>query len=257
MTTSRTRAPRARRPAVRAALRTTFAVLVATLGAAADAHAADVETLLERMRAALMPPAVMTAGFTFEIEDDAGDTARWTGRLRRDGVARAIEMRFESPRDLAGVLFTAKQVPGSLDEASIYLPSVRRTRTIKQNFRGVPFLGSDFNYEDLGLEQLQFASHRLAGSGEVDGRPCRRVESQPSGSWWYGRIVRCIDDQDFLPRRTEYFDVAGVAYKIRTLDDVRVVDGQATARRIRMEVVPDQSESTITLADVAYGEAGR
>jgi hypothetical protein len=226
--------------------------LAGGLIAASSAAAADVEALLERMRAAMRPPAHMEADFTFEVQDDAGDTARWGGHIERDGVKRSIRMRFESPRDLNGVVFTATRAPEGLDTATLYLPFVRRTRTIQRNFRGVPFLGSDFNYEDLGLEQLKFQSHRLVGEGDVGGRVCDRVESRPSKSWWYGRIVRCIDRQDFLPRRTEYFDTAGLPYKVRSLEDVRTIGSYPTALRTRMRVVPDESESTIVLADVEY-----
>jgi hypothetical protein len=239
----------------RAGLRVAFCRLAGSLLLVGTAEAADVETLLERMRATMLPPVRMQAAFTFEIQDDAGDTSRWAGRLERDGATGAIRMRFESPRDLKGVVFTAAQAREGTDTITIYLPSVRRTRTIQQNFRGVPFLGSDFNYEDLGLEQLQFQSHRIVGEGDVGGRPCDRVESRPTRSWWYGRIVRCIDREDFLPRHTEYVDVAGLPYKARTLEDVRVVDSHPTAMRTRMRVVPDESESTITLSDVAYGAA--
>jgi hypothetical protein len=216
------------------------------------ARGADVEALLERMRAALLPAARMEAAFVFEIEDDAGDTVRWTGELERDGDARTLRMRFQSPRDLAGLVFTASQAREGLDTLTLYLPSVRRTRTIKQNLRGTSFLGSDFNYEDVGLEQLQYQSHRLAGEGDVDGRPCTRVESKPSQSLWYGRIVRCIDREDYLPRHTEYFDPAGLPYKVRTLEDVETIATHPTALRIRMRVVPDESESRIALSDVEY-----
>lgn len=229
--------------------------LLACLTLVGGADAADVERVLERMRVAILPPARMEARFVFEVEDDAGASSRWTGRVERDGVERAMRMRFDSPSDIDGVVFTAKREPGRFDTATIYLPTVRRTRTIKQNFRGVPFLGSDFNYEDLGLEQLQFQSHRLVGEGEVDGRPCDRVESRPSQSWWYGMIVRCIDREDFLPRRTEYFDSGGRLYKVRTLEDVRDVDGHPTPFRIRMRVLPDESETVITRSEVDYGSA--
>jgi hypothetical protein len=224
--------------------------------AGVDARAADdVGTLLERMRAALMPPTRMQSAFVMEVEDDEGNTVRWAGRLERDGHAPSVRMTFESPPDLRGVVYTATGARNGLDSATIYLPFVRRTRTIQRDFRGVPFLGSDFNYEDLGLEQLNFRAHALAGDGEVGGRPCRRIESRPAESWWYGRIVRCIDAEDHLPRRTEYFDPAGLPYKVRTLEDVRTIDGHPTALRIRMRVVPDESESTLALSEVEYGSA--
>jgi len=53
-------------------------------------------------------------------------------------------------------------------------------------------------------------------------------------------------------RRTEYFDPAGLPYKVRTLEDVRTIDGHPTALRMRMRIVPDESESTLALSQVEY-----
>jgi hypothetical protein len=78
------------------------------------------------------------------------------------------------------------------------------------------------------------------------------VETVPKENWWYSRIVRCIDREDYVPRRTEYFDGAGELFKIRTFDQIQTISGHPTPLRLRMDTVPAGTSSTITLSGVTY-----
>ncbi len=69
---------------------------------------------------------------------------------------------------------------------------------------------------------------------------------------WYGRVIRCLDKQDFLPRRTEHFAPNGMLYKIRTIDCVESIAGHPTPVEITMEVVPERTSSRIVLRNVEY-----
>jgi hypothetical protein len=233
------------------------AVLVALLVAEAPARAAarDVTALLQQMHRALVPEPPLRADFTLEMDNGRGDVVRWDGTIeRRGGAEPSITMRFESPAELRGVEYSMQRREGELDAVRIYLPSVRRVRTLREDMQGESFLGTDFNFEDLGFEQIAYRQHTLAGEGEVDGRPCDRVASVPSRSWWYGRITRCIDREDHLPRLTEYADPAGLPYKRRLMDDVRTIDGHPTPLRIRIETIPEGTSSVLSLSNVRYGD---
>jgi outer membrane lipoprotein-sorting protein len=78
------------------------------------------------------------------------------------------------------------------------------------------------------------------------------VESVPDRGWWYGRIVRCIDKKDYLPRRTEYYDRAGILWKVRTFEAIKTINGYPTATEITMQTVPTGTSTRITLKDVEY-----
>ena len=223
---------------------------------ASSAHAADAEKLLDRMWAALVPRAHLHGRFTLEIDNGKGWSGKWSGRIERAGGAEPwTRLDLDSPSDLRGIQLMVQRSREDVDEIHVFLPSVRRVRTIYGNMRGESFLGTDFNYEDLGFEQLDARAHRIVGEDEVDGRPCDRVETIPVENWWYGRIVRCIDREDYVPRRTEYFDDAGELLKIRTFDQVHTIGGHPTPLRLRMETVPAGTSSTITLSGVTYRDA--
>jgi hypothetical protein len=217
------------------------------------ARAIDVTDLLSRMRAATEPGRDMRATFELVLTNQNGERSEWGGQFYRTSGATARQrIVLESPVDLRGVCLTAERAAPGRDSMRVYLPSIRRVRQIEQDMRGESFLGSDFNYEDLGFEQLEYAKHAIQGDGEVDGRPCYLVESDPDRSWWYGRIVRCIDKADYLPRRTEYFDPAGQRFKLRTFDRVEKIKGHPTPVQITMTALLSRTSSRIVLRDVEY-----
>jgi hypothetical protein len=135
---------------------------------------------------------------------------------------------------------------------SIYLPAIRRVRDLQGDMRGESFLGTDFNYEDLGFESVAFQQHALRGEGHAHGRDCYLVESIPDHGWWYGKILRCIDTETYLPLHTEYHDRSGVLWKVRTLDVVEMISSYPTPTQMTMRTVPTGTSTRITLRGVAY-----
>jgi hypothetical protein len=214
------------------------------------ARGADVSDVLTRMRNAAEPGKDMRATVVFAITNDRGETVKWTGQLYRlGGPAARMRLVFDDPIDLRGTEVSVARARDGVTQTRIYLPSLRRVRTIDADTRGESFLGTDFNYEDVGLQQLEYQQHRLESS---DDSSCYRVESVPSSGWWYGRIVRCIDKKTYLPDRTEYYDHSGVLWKVRTLGGMKKIGGYPTATEITMQTIPQRTSTTITLSDVRY-----
>jgi hypothetical protein len=217
------------------------------------ASGADVTTVLARTRQALVPGKDMRANVTFDIRNERGEDVRWTARLyRKSGAEAALRLVFDAPLDLRETDVTAMRTASGEARTTIYLPAVRRVREITADARGESFLGTDFNYEDIGLQDVEYEQHRFLDDDEIGGRPCYRVESIPGRGWWYGKIVRWIDKKDFIPRRTEYYDRAGVLWKVRTFEKIRSIDGHPTWTRLVMETVPTHTSTTITLHDIEY-----
>jgi len=221
---------------------------------ASSASAADVNEVLAGMRKALYPAPTMRAESEVRLLNRLGEEVRWTGHYARSGgQPKRLRLDFESPPDLRGVTLVVEQRARDLDLFEITLPSIRRTRVIVRNLRGESFLGTDFNYEDLGFERLDYQEHRLEGEETMEGRTCWKIASIPSDTWWYGRIVRWIDQQSSLPVRTDYFDPAGLLFKRRTLGRIETVDGHPTPHEITMETLPAHTKTVLELKNVEYG----
>ena len=229
------------------------AVVAVILAAAVAANAADVVQVLERARKAAAPGKDMRATCDLEIVNAKGESVHWTGSYyRRNQPDRRARLVLENPVDLRGTEVVVAPGDDGRSATSIYLPSIRRTRTIRGDTRGESFLGTDFNYEDLGFQTLDFQEHKLAEHVDVEGRACLRVDSVPQAGWWYGRVSNCLDQKTYLPLRTEYYDRSGVLWKIRTLEGVKTIQGYPTATVITMQTVPAHTLTRITLSDVRY-----
>jgi hypothetical protein len=223
--------------------------------AAVPADAADVVDVLARVRKATEPGRDMRAKFTFDITNAKGEVVQWAGMYyRRSGLDARMRLVFDSPLDLRGTEVSISRGADGIAHTRIYLPGIRRVRDIQADMRGESFLGTDFNYEDIGLQQLEFQQHALVGDGEVEGQDCLRVESVPDRGWWYGKVVRCVSKKNFLPLRTEYYDRSGELWKVRSLGEVKTIDSFPTATQITMQTVPVRTSTRITLTDVVYNE---
>jgi len=231
-------------------------ILVALLGvisATVEVAAIDVMQLLHRMRDATFAGQDMRANFEFQIVNAKGETVRWTGQYyRRNRPDQRIRLVFDHPLDLRGTEVSVVAGAEGQNQIRVYLPGIRRVREITADMRGESFLGTDFNYEDLGLQALDFQQHSLGEGKDPEGRDCYRFESMPQSGWWYGRIVRCVDRKSYLPLRTEYYDRAGVLWKVRTLEGVKTIKSHPTPTQITMQTVPTKTLTRITLSDIAY-----
>jgi hypothetical protein len=213
--------------------------------------ATDVTAVLQKMRAAQTPGRDMRAKVEFVIENADEVTIRWSGSLERLSRPALQRIVLDRPADLAGITVMVRGTPAEVHGVEIYLPFVRRVREIGRDMRGVSFLGTDFNFEDLGFVELDYHQHSIVGDEEIDGRRCHRIDSVPERGWWYGRISRCVDAEDFIPRRTDYFAPGGDLFKTRTVH-VETVAGHATPTRIEMQVVPAKTKTIMILTDVEY-----
>ncbi len=217
------------------------------------APAQDVTTVLTRMRDAMAPGKDMRADFSLDTSNERGEISRWAGQyFRREGAEGGIRMVFDSPLDLRGTEITARLGGDGMEHLRLFLPSLRRTRDLQGDMRGESFLGTDFNYEDVGLEHLDNWDNTLEADGKVGDRACITLVSKPQAGWWYGKVVRCLDKKTYLPLRTEYFDRAGVSWKIRTFEGIETIGGHPTATRITMRTVPTGTSSTLRFMNVAY-----
>jgi hypothetical protein len=227
--------------------------LAARAAAQSGAGTDDASQLLTLMRQALEPGRDMRASFTLAVAGRDGQAVTWSGRLvRRTGPDARLLLVFDHPADLRETEVSVARAANDEIHTRVYLPAIRRVRDIEADARGESFLGTDFNYEDLGLEPIAFQRHTVTGEDTVNGTRCRKVESVPERGWWYGKIVRCLDPQTHLPVRTDYYDRNGILWKTRTIDTIATVQGHPTATSITMTTVPARTSTKMVLTDVRY-----
>jgi len=238
---------------LRRAFALAFAFVTITIGWVSLATALDVTQVIDRVRSVTSPGKDMRASFDFEMVNAKGESVHWKGSYyRRSAPDERVRLVIDSPADLRGTEVTVASGSDGLAHQRLYVPSLRRVRDLRADMRGESFLGTDFNYEDLGFQHLDFQQQSLVEGKDPEGRDCFLLESVPQSGWWYGRIKYCVDRKTYLPLRTEYYDRAGVLWKIRTLEGIKTIKSYPTPTVITMQTVPARTLTRITLSDVQY-----
>jgi len=213
----------------------------------------DVMEIVERSRRATAQGKDMRATVEFELVNARGERVLWTGSYyRRNEPDTRVRLVLDSPADLRGIEVLTRPTSEGVSSTRIYLPSLRRVRDLVADMRGESFLGTDFNYEDLGFQQLEYAQYSLRDTPTSGDQNCHWVDAVPQRGWWYGRISSCIDRKTFLPLRTEYYDRSGELWKIRTLEGIQKIKARPTPTVITMQTVPAGTSTRITLTQVQY-----
>ena len=117
-------------------------------------------------------------------------------------------------------LIITKQ-PGPNDEF-VYQPSARRVRRVELG--ETSFLGTDFTFDDFGVQYIEDADYRRHPDAEIEDRPVYVVETTPresSGSE-YAKTMVYLEKERLVPLRVRSWDELGVAVKEATAPESKI-----------------------------------
>ena len=212
-------------------------VLLVTLMLIPLRAAADVDSAAQDVAACMnrnVPEPDAVRAVRINTKDRTGaerlTVVRIYTRRGEDGL-RQVRVEFREPEELRGssvLLFERKGVNELFVRTSNDVPAKR----IHASGRSLPFLGTDFSYEDfehlLAFEPPQ--QLKRLEDDRVDARPVYVLESTPApeaGSM-YERIVTYVDQKTCVPLRMELFEPKnGLRKKL-------VVDAMLLKKRGRM-----------------------
>ncbi len=239
-------APRMRTPLVALALTAGFA------GAVVAADPPDLPTLIGQMKAAVEPPKASIRQLNLSISGEAGGTTQWSVAQARkvvNGQGRILNVLLAPPSSRGIASLTTDGTP---PETALWVPNVRRVRTLVPRDGYDAFLSSDFTYFDMGFVRRQDRYTHL-GSEQRSGRDAWKIEQVPVSPWYYAKIVSWIDKTNMLPIERNYYGPDGRLWKVETFDKVVTIDGQPTALQVTMRDVQTEGTSVITISNLKFG----
>lgn len=170
---------------------------------------------------------------------------------------------YTQPATVAGTAFLTWDYanPAREDDQWLYLPALRKVRRISASDRGDYFLGTDFTYEEIkkeskiAAEDYHFA---LLGEDYVDGHHTWLVEASPVGpevsrALGYGRVLMRVDSSLWIPRLTEYWDVAGHFLRTVHARRIEMIDGIWSTTDIEAINRKTGHKTRIQFRDTDYG----
>jgi outer membrane lipoprotein-sorting protein len=236
-------------------MRATFAalVVVSTLVVPAAAAPPDVRALVQRMKAALEPARPGVRRLTLTVDQD-GETSQLTvgeARKQMSGGAWRILLSALAPSGIQGTSYLVQEGGPARDTQWLYLPYVRRVRTVASTEAYSAFLNSDFTYADLGFVGTG-ATYTLLGEGAARGAKTYRIQAVPKETWYYSRWVTTIDAETGMPISRDIYDTGNHLWKRQRWERVTVIDGVALPTQISMEDVQARSRSDIRVTGADY-----
>ena len=236
-------------------LRIIIVAIVALLPAAvygADLSGRDVIMRMFMARAQGSDDAISV--FRLDLASrDGGQVTRTVATYRKQcGEQWKNLVVFRAPADVAGAALLTSSHPDRADDMWVYLPELGRVRQVNASTRGETFMGTDFSYEDLGAITVDARQHRLAAEGTIEGEEVYKVQSTPTGTDAYGKVLTWVSRRTFLPVEIDYYDQVGALLKSGHFRDVREVKGIPTPFAIEIENVETGHRTLLTLLEADY-----
>ena len=223
--------------------------LLSSGGAAAESDPAAVELL--RKSEQLMRGSGTEGIYRVEIV-----RPEWQRTLRLKSIDDALNDRYRlemlKPRKVKGTVFLKLD-----DRLSMYLPKLRRNIAISPAMMHDPWMGSDFNNQDL-LESsalLESYEHRIIGREGAGERAVITIESTPkpdSAVSWL-RLEQRIRT-DGLPLEIRYHCRQDQRKRVLRFEQPRQMDGRVIPTRWIMQplALPDQ-RTVIEVEEIRFG----
>ncbi len=232
-----------------------LALMTALVAPAVAADPPDAATLAAKMKTALEPPKSSLRQMKLSISGDAGGTTQWTvaqARKTIDGQGRILNVLLAPADDRGIASLQIEGAGGNAPVTALYVPTIRRVRTLTPAGAYEAVLGSDFTYADLGFVNLK-DRYSVLGTEKKQGKDAYKLEQVIGNPFYYSKIVSWIDPANLLPLERDYYDPAGRLWKVETFDDVVDVDGQPVATKVTMKDVQTQTTSVIDVSKLRFG----
>ena len=216
------------------------------------------------------PAAELSAKEIVRRSDDLmrGDTNQGTYRMTVTTPAWQRELKLSvtavgRDRTFIRILSPAKEAGiGTLrigNEMWNYLPAVEKTIKIPPSMMLQPWMGSEFSNDDLVKESslVDDYTHQIIDQGVYDGHRILKIElrPKPGAPVIWGRILRWIRADDYVPLKESYFGDNGDLVKILTFSDIGPVSDRKIPRVWTMtsQIRPGH-QTVIRLLDVRYNQ---
>ncbi len=212
------------------------------LGVLAGERTSDPEaTLLLEQGAGLLRSSGTIVEYRLEIV-----RPEWTRTLRfrshQDYGNNRMRLEVLEPAKVRGTLFLKLE-----NRLSMYLPKLRREIAVSPAMMHDPWMGSDFNNQDLveSGSLVEDYHHRILSRETQDGTDIFTIESvpRPDAPVAWGKLIQRVRAGG-LPVSLEYFDAQGRSVRTLSVLENGNWGGRTIPSRLRMQPSDASAQST-------------
>lgn len=130
-----------------------------------------------------------------------------------------------------------------------WVPSIRRIIKIPPSMMMQPWMGSNFNNDDLVRESsiIEDYTQSLMGEENIEGYDCYKVllTPKPEAGVVWGKVIMWISKKGYLELKTEYYDEDENLVKYMTGSKVKEMGGRTIPSYYEMIPVDKPGEKTV------------
>jgi hypothetical protein len=147
---------------------------------------------------------------------------------------------FTNPVDINGTALLTWEQNNGMDDQWMYLPAQGRLKRIAQGNKKAYFMGTDFTYEDMELEDMDSFNYKILRSEQLEyfvskkekTADCWVIESVPANKKAkhlssYSKRILWVDKSNFFTLKIQFFDKTDEHIKTQTSHNVVHVKGDA------------------------------
>lgn len=165
----------------------------------------------------------------------------------KNGLNRSVTT-FLYPNETKGTKFLMVENADRDDDMKIFVPELKRVRTISSSQRRQSYMGTDFAYGDLEALDPKIGQHKRLDDAEIKGEGAYVVESSlDPKSTGYSKMINWFRKDNFVPIKTEYYDKDGDLKKVRTVSDIYQEGDVWVMKKMVMEDVQKNHKTVIEI----------
>jgi hypothetical protein len=173
---------------------------------------------------------------TLIIADNKGNqrVRTFTSASKTDNAASVNKtiMRFLEPADVRGTGILTFDYDNKDDDMWLYLPALRKVRRVVSTDKNSSFMGSEFTNADITTPDIAKYKYAVLGSETVAEVDCWKIEIYPvsdavAEEYGYAKKICWVGKQDFMARKSEFFDLDKQLSKVLTVNKVKLLDEKA------------------------------
>jgi outer membrane lipoprotein-sorting protein len=114
---------------------------------------------------------------------------------------------FDTPADVRGTALLTWSHPARDDDQWLYLPALKRVKTIASRNQSGSFMGSEFAFEDMRAQEVEKYSYKYLRDEPCGELTCFVYERYPLDQYsGYTRQVVWMDQDEYRVHRIDYYD---------------------------------------------------
>jgi len=157
---------------------------------------------------------------------------------------------FHRPADVSKMAFLVWKHPDQDDDRWLYLPALDLVKRIASSDKRTSFVGSDFFYEDVSGRRLDEDNHELIETTKSYYVIKNTPKDLASVEFSYYKMF--IHKQSFIPVQVEYYDKAGVKYRVAKALGVKTIQGYPTVIKAAINNLKTGSKTVMEYTKVEY-----